>query len=114
MGAVDCNRSFDFAILQRKSQTVTFVVISFAELGQLARHLALEGKAESGKPAVIASVEFDDSSDGARHVAFVDCGMHDEVRNGPDEPVEKSACESSGFSPCARSPRIFRHAVPCR
>jgi hypothetical protein len=52
--------------LQYEPKTVALAVISFAELGDLARHLSLKGKAKSNEFAVVARVKFNDPSDGAR------------------------------------------------
>ena len=80
VGAVDCNRPLNIAVLQCEPKTVALAVISFAELGKLARHLSLKGEAKSNEFAVVASVKFNDPSDRTRYVVFVNCQSHDDVR----------------------------------
>jgi hypothetical protein len=53
--------------------------VSFAELGQLTRHLALEVKAKADELVVVAGVQFGDPADGAGKVALVDRECHDEA-----------------------------------
>ena len=79
-GTVDCNRPLDISILQREPETVAFADIALAELGKLARHLALERETKSDEFAVIARMKLDDSSYGAGYVAFVNRKSHDEIR----------------------------------
>lgn len=63
VGAVDCNRPLNTAILQCEPKTVALCVISFAELRKLARHLGLKREAKSNEFAVVASVKFNELSD---------------------------------------------------
>ena len=77
MGAINRNGPLNMAILQRQPEPVAFAVITFTERDKFPCNLALKRQAKSHECAVVLSVKFNDSADGARQVTFVNGQRHD-------------------------------------